>query len=204
MIQIIDCEQGSPEWFQARLGLPTASEFKTVLAQGKASESKTRRTYVYKLAGEIITGEPMEGFSNANMERGKAMEPEARAYYQMRTGNEIMRVGFIRNGNAGCSPDALVPNIFGKGALEIKTAFPHILGDILLRNEFPPEHKAQCQGALWIAERDWIDLVIYWPRMPTFVKRAYRDENYIKHLAEQVEVFNDDLAHIVARLRGIQ
>jgi predicted nucleic acid-binding protein len=29
--------------------------------------------------GEILTGEPMESYSNAHMERGKAMEDEARS-----------------------------------------------------------------------------------------------------------------------------
>lgn len=35
MIQIIDCEQGTAEWFEARKGIPTASEFSTVMAEGK-------------------------------------------------------------------------------------------------------------------------------------------------------------------------
>ena len=34
--QIIDCEQGSAEWFAARAGIPTASEFSTVLSEGRA------------------------------------------------------------------------------------------------------------------------------------------------------------------------
>ena len=34
--EIIDCEQGTPEWFAARAGIPTASEFSTVLSEGRA------------------------------------------------------------------------------------------------------------------------------------------------------------------------
>lgn len=33
--QIIDCEQGSAKWFEARKGIPTASEFSTVMSEGK-------------------------------------------------------------------------------------------------------------------------------------------------------------------------
>ena len=33
--RIIECEQGSELWYEARLGLPTASEFSTILAKGK-------------------------------------------------------------------------------------------------------------------------------------------------------------------------
>jgi hypothetical protein len=59
--RIIECQQGEPEWFAARLGIPTASEFSTVMAKGKdGGKSVTRRTYMLKLAGEILTNEPME------------------------------------------------------------------------------------------------------------------------------------------------
>jgi hypothetical protein len=70
------------EWFAARAGIPTASEFHTVLAVGKqGGKSVTRVAYLNKLAGEILTGEPMPSYSNADMERGKIMEDEARDLY---------------------------------------------------------------------------------------------------------------------------
>ena len=83
-LEIFDCEQNSDEWLRVRMGMPTASEFSTVLTAGKGGgESKTRRTYLYKLAGERVTGEPMESYTNKYMERGKLMEGEARDYYVM-------------------------------------------------------------------------------------------------------------------------
>ena len=152
MMQIIDCEQGSPEWFAARAGIPTASQFATVMASGRGgAESKTRRTYMLKLAGEIITGDPMDSFSNAHTERGHEMEPEARNFYAFRHDVDPQLIGFIRNGNAGASPDSLIGE---NGLLEIKTKLPHLLIDVTLRGEFPTDHKAQCQGQLWIAERE--------------------------------------------------
>ncbi len=172
-MQIFDFDQGGEEWRAARLGIPTASEFATVLAKG---EGKTRRTYLYKLAGEVITGEPMEGYSNAHMERGKAMEDEAREAYAFIANAEPQRVGFIRNGRAGASPDSLVGT---DGLVEIKTKLPHLMVECILRGEFPPEHVAQCQGQLWISQREWIDIAVYWPGFPLFVKRARRDEAYI-------------------------
>ena len=33
--EIIDCEQGSAAWFEARKGIPTASEFSTVMSEGR-------------------------------------------------------------------------------------------------------------------------------------------------------------------------
>lgn len=198
-MQVVDCEQGSPEWFAARMGIPTASEFAAILANGKGgAESKTRLTYMRKLAGEIITGEPMESCTTAAMERGKAMEPEARDFYALMHYIEPQPVGFIRNGRKGCSPDALIG---AGGMLEIKSKAPHLLIDILLKDEFPPDHKAQCQGALWIAEREWIDICCYWPKMPLFVKCAYRDDDYIARLADAIDRFNDELTEMVERIQ---
>lgn len=198
-LEIFECEQGTEDWHSARLGIPTSSKFHTVLAKGvKGGESLTRREYLYKLAGEIITGEPMNDFVSKDMERGKVMEEEARDYYAMITRQNLMRVGFIRNGNKGCSPDSLIGL---SGAAEFKTAFPHILGELIARDELPPKHKAQTQGVLWVAELEWIDLSIYWPKMPRFIKRAVRDESYIRELADAVDRFNDELHEIVERIR---
>lgn len=199
MIEIIDCAQGESAWYEARRGIATASRFATVMASGKdGGDSRTRREYLLRLAGEIITGEISETFSNSHMERGKQMEDEARKCYTFMTDAEPRQVGFIRNGPKGCSPDSLIGE---NGMLEIKTAMPHILLDKILRGSFPPEHKAQCQGNLWVGEREWIDLTIYWPKMPPFIKRATRDEPYIRTLSDAVDAFNSELAEIVERIR---
>lgn len=199
-MQIFECEQNSPEWYAARLGIPTASMYKTVLASGKSGgESLTRTAYMHKLAGEIVTGESMENYTNANMERGKIMEDEAREYYGFLNDVPLKRVGFIRNGETGCSPDSLIGD---RGMLEIKTAQPNILIGAMMRGKFPAEHVAQCQGGLMCAEREWIDIVLYWPKMPLFTMRAQRDEPYILGLSQALAEFNGQLAEIVAKVRG--
>ncbi len=200
MIQVHECEQRSPEWFALRAGIPTSSEFATVMAKGRGGGgSKTRRTYMLKLAGEVLTGEPMENYSNHHMDRGQVMEAEARHCYAFMKDADPMPVGFIRNGDKGASPDALVD---GSGLLEIKTQLPHLLIDLILKDDFPPEHKAQCQGQLWVAEREWLDLAVYWPRLPLFVKRTGRDEPYIKDMAAEVVTFNDEMAGVVENIRA--
>lgn len=198
-VEIIDCEQGTEAWFRARMGIPTASEFAKLIGVRKdARDKETRRKYLYQLAGEIISGEPTESYTNAHMERGKAMEAEAREEYAFIADVEPRQVGFIRNGPKGCSPDSLIGDA---GMLEIKTKLPALLLEALFRGEFPPEHKAQCQGALWVAQREWIDIAIYWPRMRLVTYRAARDEAYIRDLAKGVDDFNVDLAELVERYR---
>jgi hypothetical protein len=199
-LEIIDCDQNSPTWFDSRKGLVTASQFKTVLASGKGGgESITRRKYLYTLAGEIITGEPSESFSNRNMERGHEMEGEARNFYAFMKDIEPERVGFIRNGRKGASPDSLLGT---DGLLEIKTAIPSVLIELLIKDQFPPEHKAQTQGQLMVAEREWVDICCYWPGMPPLIKRAARDEKYISELSRAVSIFNEELDALVSRIRS--
>jgi hypothetical protein len=199
MIEIFDCDQNSEAWYLARKGLPTASEFAAILSPGKGkAESKTRRTYLLKLAGEILTGDLMEHPTSFHMERGKVMEDEARDAYAFHTDAEPIRVGFVRNGQKGCSPDSLVGDV---GMLEIKTKLPHLIIDLLIKDEFPEEHIAQCQGALWVCEREWIDIAVYWPKLPTFIKRAYRDEPFIAKLSDAVDAFNAELAATVDQIR---
>lgn len=199
-LEIFDAEQGSEAWLKLRCGLPTASEFATVLARGKdGGASITRAKYLRRLAGEVITGEPEETYSNGYMARGNAMEAEARNFYAFFYDEvELRQVGFIRNGRKGCSPDSLVGS---DGLLEVKTALPSILIEKIVKNDFPPEHMAQCQGALWVAEREFIDITVFWPRMPTFVKRATRNEIYIAKLAAEVARFNDELDELVEKIR---
>jgi len=199
-IEIFECEQGSPEWFSVRLGMPTASEFATLLSTGRSGgESKTRRTYLYKLAGERITGTPMESYTNKYMERGKALEPEARNYYAFLTNSKLQRVGFIKNTNKGCSPDSLIGN---DGMLEVKTEAPHLLIERLETDKLPDDHYAQLQGNLWVSEREWIDALIYFPGMPASLKRVFRSDEYIKNLAIAVDKFNDELDSLVERIKA--
>ena len=200
-MEIIRCEQNSAEWVQARVGVPTASQFKDVLAKGQGgAPSKMRRTYLRKLAGERITGKPADNFHNAHMDRGHAMEEEARRFYEFTNGVTVERVGFIKNHGAGASPDSLVGD---DGLLEIKTALPHILIGHILDAKVPSEHKAQVQGQMWVSERAFCDLLIYWPAMRPFQRRIERDDAYIDGtLTPKVLAFIDDLEALVEKLTG--
>jgi hypothetical protein len=206
-IELVNCAQGSVDWFEARRGVPTASEFKAVMSKGRGSApSQTRRTYLLKLLGEKITGvstDDFEGF-NRHMERGHEMEGDARRFYALTTDEKPLQIGFIRNtspfGVVGCSPDSTIGTA---GLLEIKTKLPHLQLELLLADELPAEHLAQVQGQLWVAERDWLDFLSYWPGMKPFLKRYYRDEAYIATLKVEVEAFQSELAELHERYNRI-
>jgi hypothetical protein len=198
---MFDLEQNTPEWIEARLGVPTASCFHTILAKGRdgKSPSTTRRDYIHKLAGEIITGLPAENYTNGYMERGHAMEDEARSAYAFMQDAEPQPVGFVRNGRVGASPDSIVGT---GGLLEIKTKTPARVIECMVRGECPPEHVAQVQGQLFVAERDWCDLAVYFTGMPLLVYRVGRDEAYIAKLRSAVAAFCEELDEVVARVRA--
>ena len=192
-LRIFDCKQGSPEWLECHRGVPTASKFADILAKGQGI---TRRKYLYTLAGEVLSGECAESYSNPHMERGHVMEEEARNLYAFDRDVDPVLCGFMRRGRAGCSPDALIGN---HGMLEVKSKLPHLQIEVLERGTLPPEHVAQVQGQLWVSGRDWCDFVSYWPKLPLFVTRVERDESYIKTLAQSVDDFVGELDALVAK-----
>ncbi|MBZ5875239.1 lambda exonuclease family protein [Chromohalobacter israelensis] len=200
-MQILSLEQGTPEWLAARLGIVTMSELKTLLVKGKgpAGFGTGALSYMHQLIGERITGEPSDAFQgNAHTQRGHELEPVARELYGEATGNtQLEQVGIILNHGAGYSPDSLVGS---DGLIEVKTKLPKYQIELLLADELPHEHVAQCQGGLWVSEREWIDFVSYWPGMPLFVKRAYRDEALIKTIAERVEAFYEEMERRMAQV----
>lgn len=197
-MQVFDHEQGSAAWHECRRGIPTASRFSDVLAKG---EGKVRSKYLRDLAAEIMRGwVDMDGYTNAHMERGKAQEAEAREFYAFSRGVEPTLVGFVRNGRAGASPDALIGD---EGGLEIKTALGHIQVERLQRKALPSEYRAQVQGNLWITGRKWWDFVSYSPDLPPLIVRVERDEDYIATLAAAVDEFNADLDELVRSISSL-
>lgn len=199
-VEILDMDQGGDDWFKARCGIPTCSEFHKVLAKGKEGGASIGRSdYLRRLAGEILTGEPApEGYSNGFMERGKILEDVAREHYAFTQFVEPIRVGFIRNGRKGGSPDSLID---ANGGLEIKTAIPGVHIARLQSGKLPAEHVAQVQGNLWVSEREWWDFVSFCPKLPPLIVRVYRDDAYIARLSAAVDAFTDELDALVASIR---
>lgn len=200
---VTEIEQGSAEWLGLRLGIPTASEFDCLLVNGngEAGFGAGAFTYMDTLIGERITGEAADPFTgNRHTERGHELEGVARELYEATSGLKTQQVAIILNHGAGYSPDSLID---ANGLTEIKTKLPKFQVGVILANEIPKEHIAQCQGGLWLSEREWIDFISYWPGMPLFVKRAYRDEVMIRKLQERVKTFNEILEERMNRVLGV-
>jgi len=192
-MQVINCQQGSQEWLDLRLGKITASMFSAVISKGA-----TRKTYMVKLAAEKLTGISQDGFSNKAMEWGTEHEDMARANYELETFNDVNEVGFVQvNEWVGVSPDGLVGE---DGLIEIKCPNSNTHIDTVLGGKMPTKHKPQVQGQLWATNRKWCDFVSFDPRMPSkqlFIVRVERDEEYIAMLKAEVEKFRSQLEDMV-------
>lgn len=198
-MNIFDCEQGSPEWAEARLGVVTASRFKDVMTQPRSKADKdagklseTAETYLCELLAELLLKEQRQINARA-LEWGTFEEPKALADYSFTSSEPVTQVGFItrKDGLVGASPDALVGE---DGGLEIKCPEnPAIHLKTVLRGEIPKEHIAQVQGNMWITGRKWWDFMSFRNDLPSgadsFVIRIERDDKYIVELEKAVDNF---------------
>lgn len=192
-MRVITADQGSPEWFAARLGIPTGSGYSNVLAKG---EGKTRKAYMQKLAWELYSGEVEDGFKSQAMTDGTAREPEARSLYEMRRDVLVAEVGFCRHDtiDTGVSPDGLLDD---DGMIEIKCPTRAVHREYMDRKTEPTAYTAQIQGQLWVTGRSWCDFVSYYPaaldNAKLVIRRVYRDEKYIANLEQEIIKFNEEV-----------
>lgn len=173
--------QGSEAWIDARLALPTASQFHRIITPRKAQFAAAAAGYRNELLAEWRLGYPVVDAESGFMNRGREMEEDARAWYELQRDADVQPGGFLLTDDkrAGCSPDGLVGE---DGLLEIKcpNAAKHI-GFLL--DGVEDDYRPQAQGQLFVSGRRWVDLVIYSPALPAEIIRVERDEEFIGKLA---------------------
>lgn len=183
--------QGSDDWLAARLGIPTASEFDRIVTPKKLQLAETASvTYMHKLLAEWMYGAPLEAFDGGWVKRGKELEPEAARYYEMEKDVETQAVGFVTldDGTAGASPDRLVGDV---ALVEFKCpALETHVGYMLDPQSLLVEYRIQHQGQLWVcSDREYVDMVSYYPGFPAVIVRTYRDELVQRALSTHVPAF---------------
>jgi hypothetical protein len=193
-VTILDVVQGSPEWEQARLGIPTASRFGDIITPKTLKLSKSSAVYRNQLLAEWLLGYPIEWTpQTAWMERGTALEPEARAFYAMEYDVEVQSVGFVLRDDerVGGSPDGLVGD---DGGLEIKCpAIQTQIAYLLNPDALVDAYRCQVQGNAYLTGRAWWDILSYHPELPHVRVRIERDEQFITALDACLAEFLADL-----------
>jgi putative phage-type endonuclease len=181
-MRIIECEQGSREWLDCRLGKLTASDSRAIATAGKGLE-----TLCIEKVAERLTGKVDEGFKSPAMQNGNDLETEARNAYELETGNLVTQVGFCKlDEDVGASPDGLVGD---DGLVEIKCKTDTVFVRELLSDEIDSGHVWQMQFQLWVTDRKWCDYAVYNPNFPKslIIKRVNRDDVAIAKIKAGIE-----------------
>ena len=200
-------EQGSPEWFQMRLGKVTASRVADILAKTKTGPSASRQNYLIELAIQRTTGIIQESYSNSAMEWGTQTEPQARVAYEVTTNNVVDQVAFIDHPSikwCGCSPDGLVSD---RGLLEIKCPNSATHWEYFKSKKPPQKYFIQMQAQIAVTNKDWCDFVSFDPRMPDrsqlLIVRIDRDEAFIAEMEAEIKKFLDEVEVEVNLMKGM-
>ena len=197
-------EQGTPEWFAARLGNVTASRVADVIAKTKSGYSASRDNYMAQLICERMTGTVAESFTSSAMQWGTETEPLARAAYESAADVLVDQVGYVPHpviNRAGASPDGLVG---ADGLLEIKCPNTATHIETLLSEKVPSKYITQMQWQMACTGRQWCDFVSFDPRLPDglqlFVSRVEAYSEYITTLEHEVEMFLIELDNKIFKL----
>lgn len=197
---ILDVEQRSPEWFEAKCGVFTASDFSS-LVQMDGSPSKQRKKYIYQVAGERITKKKEDSYQNSAMLRGIELEAEAISAYEFLTDSVVNKIGFCYKDEKkliGCSPDGLIGD---NGGLEIKCPSMAVHVGYLLDNKLPSEYFCQVQGCLYVTGRDWWDFMSYYPGLKPLIVRAFPDSSFFSKLGYELNIACKDAEDVFKKIK---
>lgn len=182
--------QGTADWLAARKGVITGSRFKDCRDRLKSgAPSKKCIDYALDVARGREGGEAMQVYVNGAMRLGTEQEPYARAVYERKTGHIVEEAGFITTPDRlfGFSVDGLVGQ---DGIIEIKTM---VSSDTLFTAFVEGDISAyidQCNGAMWLLGRKWIDLVLWVYDLERMkITRIERDDDAINALESDLMEF---------------
>lgn len=193
-----DINQGSPEWFEIRVGKVTASHAQAIGNNGKGLEN-----YILEVVAEMFSSSEKEHYSNEHTKRGNELEPIARSMYELQNDVEVEEIGFAEyNDFVGCSPDGLV----GKdGMIEIKCPDDKTYFNLLMNEKIDNAYIWQCQMNMLILERKWCDLVFYNPNFEKSMKifRLEPDKEMFSKLKEGFEKAEAEITRLVSKYKEI-
>lgn len=206
-MNIINVEQGTQEWLDARAGKVTASKIHCIMAEVKKGESAERRNYRAQLVAEILTGKSQEdGYTSGPMQWGIEQEPFARVEYEILKGVMVDRVGLVIHPaieRGAASPDGLVgPD----GLVEIKCPNTATHLDYLTSEDIPLKYIQQMQWQMACTGRQWCDFVSFDPRLPEdyrlWIVRYSRRPAIIQEIETKVQAFLGEVDQTIENLRA--
>jgi hypothetical protein len=192
---------GTPEWWEARRGLPTASRLDDMMAA--KGQGETTLKYVAERLAERL-GIELPDFTSREMEWGITYEPDAIAAYEAATFRKVSQPSFHiidLDGLAfGATPDGLIGD---DGLLEVKcpASVTHILN---FKKGIATKYYFQVQGELMATGRKWADFVSFDPRNvkhPIYIERILPDEGTQTLIKAAVQNFYRIMADLESSMR---
>jgi len=178
-MRIHNHDQGTPEWFAARSGMPTASAAAKMVTPKGLKISTQHVKYAALLAAELHKGEGLADFTGSkHTERGHELEPIAADYYAFEYETPLKQVGFITDdaGTHGASLDRLFEDNTGAVELKCINAGDHMIAmDSVDKGACPIDHILQINMQMMVAEVDFVDLYYYHPDLPSVRYRLHKD-----------------------------
>ena len=188
MITFNSAPQGTEEWLDARLGLLTASNFKTALSKGSARDTLLRR-----LAAEKAWGTREESYKSAAMQRGSDLESAARESFEKDTNLIVTEVGLATNDRfpgMGASLDGIVGNPGdSRVGLEIKCPLSGTMADYHLSKKLPSAYNEQIAAQMLICELTTVHFYAWHPECPPFHLVISVDHFDLDKIAESARAF---------------
>ena len=200
---VITREQRTQQWYAARRGLPTASEFGSIITPKKMEYAAAADTYIDGLIDALKRPEAAGEESwtgNRHTRRGEMLEPEAAGSYAFDRDVRLTAVGLVLSDcrRFGCSPDALIG---ADGMLEAKApdgpTFVRWTRENRRTGDVPLEHKAQVHGSLIVTGRAWCDFLAYCPGYDPLVIRVTPDK-FTDRLREHLDRFHTEYVAALA------
>jgi YqaJ-like viral recombinase domain len=215
-----DIIQGSDEWMAQRLGRLTASEMRHILTPTlKVANNDKSRAHVWEIAAQRISKFVEPSYVSDDMLRGQEDEFYARQTYAENFA-QVEQCGFVTNDRwgftIGCSPDGLV----GPDGLiecksrrqkyQVQTIVEHLTGGTI-----PDDYVMQCQTALLVTEREWLDFISYSGGLPMCVVRVWPDDAvqgaiieaaaaFEAQVADKIRIYREASADLVPTERRIE
>ena len=194
-------EQRTDEWFLERLGKVTASKISDVMMKPTTAGYQN---YKAQLICERLTGIPAETFTSAAMQHGIDTEPQARAFYELESGNEVTEVGFVSHPiieMTGASPDGLVGI---DGLVEIKCPQPATHIKTLQGGNIDRKYMLQMHWQMACTGREWCDFVSFCPALPLemqlHIERVKLDRDLLNEIAAAVVSFTAEIGQTISDL----
>ena len=189
---LIDVDQRTPEWFDARRGRLTASNFGAWLTKNDKTSQKARRTAAAAVLAELAGFPDPPVFENADIKRGIEWEPQAIQEFSRLTGLLVDPIGFAqsKHGLFGASPDGLILST-GEG-IEVKCPRASKIIQYHQAGELPDEYRDQVHGTMAVLGCKAYHFFAYHEGLPSFHVRIERDA-YTNEMLEGLKSFSNYL-----------